>query len=119
MKKIINLFNNLLETIYRHGQYFERNVTSYTYLLFAQASLFAENAIWRVEFRGSFGKILIHSPQGLIAITQLILSYIFPVFFIYGALVTFKYPKNKFYIFELVLINLMLSIIILASPFIS
>ncbi|HSW88829.1 MAG TPA: hypothetical protein VLG12_06730 [Candidatus Saccharimonadales bacterium] len=117
MKKRVSLLKQVLSNIYRHRKYFESNVTSYTYLLFAQASIIAENTIWRAEFRGSFGKILIHSPQGFIAIIQLILSYIFPLFFICGAFITFKYPRDKFYVFESILINIMLSIIILISPF--
>src|SRR5258708_616624 len=88
---------------FRH--FFERNVTGYTYLFFAQTSFLAENIYWRYQLKGTLGK----TPLPTFAKIEIPFYYSLPLFFVIAAFLTFKYPKAKSDCFLFVLITVALS----------
>jgi hypothetical protein len=115
-KKFYTLFVAEL-IIFRH--FFEKNVTGYTYLFFAQTSFIAENIFWREQLKGSFGKIPTHSLTGILALIEIIFYYSFPLVFVIAAFLTFNYPKSKNNRFIFVFITFFLSLIILCAAWFS
>lgn len=103
--------------VYR--QFFERNVTGYTYLFFAQTSFLAENIYWRQQLKGSLGKTPAHSLAGTFALIEIPFYYSLPLFFVLAAFLTFKYPKAKSDCFLFVLITVALSLFVLSAAWLS
>ena len=102
MKKFINFKRNLEE-------YFEKNLTGYSYLFFAQFIVIAENKVWGNELKGPYGKIPLHSITGYMLIGEITVLYILlPLLFLIAAFTTFKYPKNKSDSFLIILLNIII-----------
>jgi hypothetical protein len=104
-----------VKVVGRLRQFFEKNVTGFTYLFFAQTIFFVENIYWRYQLAGSFGKTPIHSPAGWFNIFTLFFYYSFPLLFFLAAFLTFNYPKNRDARFFFSYITVLICLMIVAS----
>ena len=109
---MIHIFKSAKRKISR---YFEKNITGYTYLFFAQGAFVAENLYWNYMMRGDFGKVPLHSFQGYYNTSAFYITYFLPIIFILGALLTFKYPEDRLNKFSLLVLHITLCSIILIS----
>lgn len=98
--------------------YFEENIVGYTYLFFAQGAFVAENIYWNELMKGDFGNAPMYSIIGFYNLYAFILIYSLPAIFITGALLTFKYPKDKSVKMFLFIIHLAFCMLILSSSLI-
>jgi len=103
----------------RLRHFFEKNLTGFTYLFFAQALFIAENIFWRYQLKGAFGKTPLHSLGGVIAIFEIIFYYSFLLIFLTAAFLTFRYPKDKICRDIFVIIIVMMSLIIFTAALLS
>ena len=79
----------------RYRGFFEKNVTGFTYLFFAQSLFLIVNVFWRYQLNTSLGKIQTLSLTGGFVIIEILATYAFPFLFVMAAFFTFRYPKNK------------------------
>lgn len=119
MLKMNHILKKLIKTKNKIQDYFEKNITGYTYLFFAQTAVVAENLFWHFELQSSFGKTSSHTIIGILSIYEIIFIYSLPLIFIIGAFTTFKYPKSKDWKWLFFIINLLLCTIILTAALLS
>lgn len=117
-KKGLNkVFNNFVCELTKSRHFFEKNVTGYTYLFFAQTSFIAENAVWKYQLNGPYRKVRVHSFTGVSLTIEILVYYALPLLFILAAFLTFKYPKSKWDTFTFVVTTIALSMFILIYSF--
>jgi hypothetical protein len=94
----------------RLRHFFQKNVTGFTYLFFAQTIFIAQYIFWQYIIEKSAERTLILSfPAGYFIVLMLLYSLI-PITFVLGALLTFHYPSNKearnFFIFFIITLTI-------------
>lgn len=117
MKNINIFFHKFRDIKSKQYSYFADNLVSYTYLFFAQATIIAMNDVWSYELKTPFGRVLFYSFRGMFNLTEVFISYIVPLFFIYISAITFKYPKDSKYKVPMICFNVALYMFVIFSSF--
>jgi hypothetical protein len=117
--RLSRLRDGLAHLLIRLRRFFERNVTGFTYLFFAQTLHLAVNIYWRDQLSLPIGETPLHWYPLWLAIFTILFSYALPFLFFLAAFLTFHYPKDKDTRFLFVFITVVLSLFLVAATLLS